>query len=128
LVAEEIVYTNDIAEILPNGDFRILGRKDNIINSGGIKIRAEEIEDILRPVISGSFAITPVPHSQFGEAVVLLITRGTNVSREKINKLLPKYKQPKYIVETDLIPLTETGKTDRAACKRIAEALLKDNA
>ena len=127
LVADEIVYTNDIAEILSDGSFRILGRKDNIINSGGIKIQAEEMEELLRPIIPGTFAVTSVPHPQFGEAVTLLITRNTKVSRQKLNEFLPKYKQPKYIIETEYIPLTETGKTDRAACKRIALSLLKDN-
>ena len=51
LVTDETLVTNDVAELLPDGRFRILGRKDNIINSGGIKIQTEIVEEILRPII-----------------------------------------------------------------------------
>ena len=118
-VTNAIIYTNDIAELLPDGQFRILGRKDNIINSGGIKIQAEEVEEKLRSIITGNFAITAVPHPKFGEAVVLLITKGQTISKEQINALLPAFQRPKYILETVAIPLTLTGKIDRAACREL---------
>lgn len=51
LVCDETLQTNDIARIYPDGSFMILGRKDNVINSGGIKIQAEEMEKLLRPFI-----------------------------------------------------------------------------
>jgi len=121
-VADEIIYTNDVAELLPDGRFRILGRTDNIINSGGVKIQAEEVEERLRSVISGSFAITSVPHPKFGEAVVLLITQDQIVSKEQINAVLPAYQRPKYILKTDAIPLTPTGKIDRKACRGLVES------
>ncbi len=66
-VADDMVVTNDIAEISPDGAFRIMGRKDNVINTGGIKVQAEEVEKILRPSIKGNFAITAVPHPRLGE-------------------------------------------------------------
>ena len=124
MVADEIIYTNDIAELLPDGRFRILGRRDNIINSGGIKLQAEEIEERLRSVISGNFVITSVPHPKFGEAVVLLKTKEQSISQEKINTLLPVFQRPKYIFETEAIPLTATGKIDRATCRELAVTLL----
>ena len=43
LVTQAPLITNDVAELLPDGRFRILGRKDNIINSGGVKIQIENI-------------------------------------------------------------------------------------
>ena len=119
-VADEIIYTNDVAELLPDGRFRILGRTDNIINSGGVKLQAEEIEERLRPVISENFVITSVPHPKFGEAVVLLIPQRQTISLEQIKALLPVFQQPKYILETGTIPLTPTGKIDRAACRKLA--------
>jgi O-succinylbenzoic acid--CoA ligase len=123
-VADVLIYTNDIAEILPDGRFRILGRKDNIINSGGIKIQAEVIEEKLRPLISENFAITFVPHPKFGEAMVLLIPHEQPISKEQINALLPPFLRPKYILETQTIPLTPTGKIDRKACRELAIQLL----
>ncbi len=66
LVCADILQTNDIARIHPDGSFSILGRKDNVINSGGIKIQAEEIEKKLRLLIPIPFVITSVPTSAWG--------------------------------------------------------------
>lgn len=49
LVCDTTLVTNDVAEIYSDGSFSILGRKDNTINTGGIKVQAEQIEEILRP-------------------------------------------------------------------------------
>jgi len=122
-VADEIIHTNDIAELLPDGRFRILGRRDNVINSGGIKMLAEEVEEALRSVITGNFAITSIPHPKFGEAVVLLIAEDQTVSTEQINALLPAFQRPKYILKTETIPLTPTGKIDRPTCRKIAKLI-----
>ncbi len=133
LVADETLVTNDVAELLPDGRFRILGRKDNIINSGGIKIQTESVEEALRPVISANFAITSVPDPKFGEAMVLLIvpTIGNELFRsleEKIFEILPKYQRPKHILRVEAIPLTGSGKIDRAACRKLAKQLYKGSA
>lgn len=74
-VCDEKLETNDIARLSPDGSFTIIGRKDNIINSGGVKIQIECVEEALRSIISATFAITSVPHPKFGEAVVLLIEK-----------------------------------------------------
>ena len=73
LVCDEILQTNDIARIYPDGSFMILGRKDNVINSGGIKIQAEEMEKLLRSFIPVPFVITSVPDQRLGQAVTLLL-------------------------------------------------------
>lgn len=127
LVADETLVTNDLAELLPDGRFRILGRKDNTINSGGIKIQIENVENALRPIISANFAITSVPDPKFGEAVVLLIASGNGSSSEtegKIFEILPKYQRPKHIFHVEAIPFTGSGKIDRAACRELAKRLL----
>ena len=121
LVCEERLETNDIARIQPNGSFMILGRKDNIINSGGIKIQIEEVEKRLRPHLAGPFAITSVPDAKFGEAVVLLATAHCPAS---VEELLPKYQRPKRVLRVEAIPLTGSGKIDRPACRALAERLL----
>lgn len=55
LVCDTTLVTNDVAEIYSDGSFSILGRKDNTINTGGIKVQAEQIEEILRPWMTSSF-------------------------------------------------------------------------
>lgn len=126
LVCDETLVTNDIAQIHLDGTFTILGRKDNIINTGGIKVQIECVEEILRSIISVTFAITAVPHPGLGEAIVLLVEKTTDPERlsDKIASLLPKYQQPKYIRQVDAIPLTGSGKTDRKACRLLAAKLI----
>lgn len=123
LVSDERLSTHDVAELLPDGRFTILGRKDNIINSGGIKIQIESVENELRPLISVNFALTSVPHPKFGEAAVLLVEGPETLAaslRETIGRKLPKYRQPKYILAVDRIPHTGNSKISRAECRRLA--------
>lgn len=123
LVSDEKLTTNDIAEFKQDGRFRILGRKDNVINSGGVKIQIEEVERILRSHIKGNFAITCIPHQKLGEAVVLLTEAENEQATQLIKNLLPRYHQPLYIVGVPAIPLTGNGKTDRTATKKLAERI-----
>lgn len=117
--------TNDIAELNSSGQFRILGRTDNTINSGGIKIQIEEAERLLQPLMACRFAITSVADSRLGEAVVLLTQHNDiETSAEICRKALPHFWQPKHIFVAD-IPLTETNKTDRAGTKRLAEEMMR---
>ena len=106
------LVTNDIAE-LSSQNFKIMGRKDNIICSGGIKIQAEEVERQLRPYMRVPYLISKRPDSKFGEMVVLLTEGSIDEAREVCQRVLPKYHQPRAYVHLDRIPLTETGKPAR---------------
>lgn len=150
LVCDERLVTNDVARIQPDGSFAIIGRKDNIINSGGIKIQIEEVEERLRPYLDRPYAITSVPDPRLGETVVLLLAsklRGTipqtyevrylkamrhdtsnlrgEVLTEAIDRL-PKYLRPRHVIEVSEIPQTGSGKIDRAACRELAGQLTVD--
>jgi hypothetical protein len=121
-IAAESIYTNDLAEIFPNGTFRILGRKDNTINSGGIKIQSETVEEKLRLAIPLPYAITSAPDPKFGEIIILLVERGVNIDkiRTQIPSLLTKYELPRHILEVEELPITVNGKIDRYACRELA--------
>ena len=56
-VCPERLTTNDIAEILPDGSFKILGRTDNIICSGGLKFQLEALEGIDETVFRDRYII-----------------------------------------------------------------------
>src|SRR5574344_363993 len=114
LVHQGILVTNDRAEIQDN-KFRILGRKDNVIDSGGIKIQIEEVEKLLKQHLHSPFLITKQADKKFGESIVLL-TEETNLTaaEELCKTVLPKYWQPHSYLHIDKIPLTETGKPARA--------------
>ena len=121
-VAPQILETNDIVEFNSQNQFRIIGRKDNIINTGGIKVQIEQVEDLLKPLLKRPFMITAVPDSKFGERIVLL-TEPNSLTEEKIKnamKTLPIYWRAKEIITIDKLPQTGTGKPDRAKAKRLA--------
>lgn len=111
-VCPEPLITNDIAE-LSTRQFRILGRKDNVICSGGLKIQAEELERQLRPHMSAPFVITKRPDEKFGEVVVLVTEGSPSDARTICERVLPKYHHPKAYLHLDHIPLTETSKPAR---------------
>ena len=121
-VCEQPLTTNDIAELSPDRrQFRIKGRRDNVICSGGIKMQIEEIEAILRPHLFYPFVITKVPDEKFGEAVVLLTTASDLHDVEKVcSKHLSRYQKPKHFVTVGAIPTTATGKPARAEAERMA--------
>ena len=106
------LVTNDIAEISPQG-FRILGRKDNVICSGGIKIQIEEVESRLRPFFRVPYLISKRPDPKFGEVSVLLTEGSIDEARQICERILPKYYLPRHYLHVDHIPLTETGKPAR---------------
>ena len=119
-----VLITNDLAEIDNMGRFKILGRTDNTIDSGGIKIQTEDVEKALERYLKIPFAITSCRSLKFGEAIVLLYVK-ENIPEDEIkqlcNKVLPEYWRPKAYMAVDMLPMTETGKPDRAAAKKTAE-------
>ena len=126
LVCPSRLVTNDIAELssgtVPNIKFRILGRKDNVICSGGIKIQIETVERQLRPHLQAPFLITKRPDAKFGEVVVLLTEGTVPEAKEVCLRILPKYHQPRVYLHVDQIPLTATGKPARKEAENIAKS------
>ncbi len=124
LVCATRLVTNDIAELssgsVPSMKFRILGRKDNVICSGGIKIQIEEVERQLRPHLQAPFLITKRPDAKFGEVVVLLTEGTVPEAKEVCLRILPKYHQPRVYLHVDQIPLTATGKPARQQAEQLA--------
>jgi O-succinylbenzoic acid--CoA ligase len=118
-VCAEPLVTNDIAELSVDR-FRILGRRDNTICSGGLKIQAEELERQLRPHLSAPFLITKRPDEKFGEIVVLLTEGSIDDARQICEQILPKFHQPRAYLHVSCIPFTETGKPSRHEAEKLA--------
>jgi O-succinylbenzoic acid--CoA ligase len=116
------LVTNDIAQLASDGRFRILGRRDNTICSGGVKIQAEEAERLLRPHFDAPFLITKRVDPQYGEAVVLLTA--SQASDESLlavcRRVLPRFWCPRHVVHIERIPLTATGKPARREAEHLA--------
>ena len=115
-VSEKVLQTNDVVELVGSNQFRVIGRIDNIINSGGIKIQIEDVETQLRPFLSDDFAISALPDPKFGEIVVLVVTKPIETS---VLERLSSYQRPKKVILIEKIPLTETGKIERKKLKEI---------
>ena len=133
LVCAETLVTNDIVEIEPyiynkveKLRFRIKGRKDNVICSGGIKIQIEEVETLLKPYLEKPFMLAKKKDGKFGEIAVLL-TEDEDIKKVEatVRRLLSdesekssdhkkyKYWIPKEFRYVEHLPLTETGKPKR---------------
>lgn len=98
------MITNDIVEIKQNNSFTWVGRYDNIINSGGVKISPEKVETTLSKSINVPFFIAALPHNQLFEQVVLFVEIGKTDSSafEQQIKIaleeLETYQRPKKIL------------------------------
>ena len=124
-VCPEPLVTNDIVELITAPEpvegprFRILGRKDNVICSGGIKIQIEEVERQLRPHLHAPYLLSKRHDEKFGEVAVLLTEGAVEEARQICERVLPKYHQPKAYLHVARIPLTETGKPARQQAERL---------
>ncbi|MBT7972714.1 MAG: AMP-binding protein, partial [Candidatus Marinimicrobia bacterium] len=89
------ITSNDIVELIDDISFRWLGRYDNVINSGGVKIIPEGVESKLASAISNRrFFIAGLPDESLGEKVVLII-EGDEIALSF--DLLEKHERPKEI-------------------------------
>ena len=114
------VVTNDLAEVYADGSFRIIGRADDMIVTGGRKANPLLIEEILRPYISCPFFITSQPDPTWTNAIVL----ATVCSQEEADSIfrsiqslpdsiIPAWQRPKHIRALRSLPLTASGKLKR---------------
>ena len=120
-VCAQTLTTNDIVELKSDGRFRIRGRKDNVICSGGIKIQIEEVEQTLKKYMRVPYIISKRKDEKFGEIVVLLTEGDTAEAQTICQQVLPKYHQPKVYLHVNQIPLTETGKPARKRAEELAK-------
>lgn len=121
-VCREPLLTNDMGVIHPDGRrFKVLGRYDNVVCSGGCKFQIEEIESLLAAKTPGPVIVTKRSDQKFGEAVVLLYSSGDEADmRAACAAALPKYMRPKTYIKLPELPYAAPGKPARAAALKIA--------
>ncbi len=107
------IVTNDLVELVSPESFRLLGRKDNMINSGGLKINPEEIEALLKPYISVPFIIHSVPDAVLGQKVVLVVESEKPIQLVIPNNVIPKNKFFREVFYIPEFPRTLSGKIKR---------------
>lgn len=128
-ICAEALVTNDLTEIFPDGSFRILGRRDNVICSGGLKLSAEDIERRLEP-LGLPLLITHVSDPRLGQAVTLLYVSGQDETAritDACARLLDRHERPRHILRLEALPLTPNGKPARAEAARLAQQMVEEN-
>ena len=117
------LHTNDLVELLPNGSFCIIGRRDNVVCSGGIKLQIEALERKLTEVIRVPFMLTYVNDERLGQALTMLYTEASLPAElhHLCTTILGRYEVPKHFLCVSTLPMTETGKPARGEAHRVAE-------
>lgn len=109
-ISDEVILTNDIVELVNENQFLFLGRMDNVINSGGIKLIPEQIEEKLASKIHQRFFIASKPDNELGQKVVLVIEGENHELDDSLYESLDKYEKPKEIVFVSKFKETGSGK------------------
>ena len=113
------VITNDVVELISETEFEWLGRYDNVINSGGVKLFPEQIEAKLASLMSSRFFVVGLPDKKLGQKMVLVVegkVEEQKLLREiKALNTLGKFEIPKKIYVVAEFQGTDSGKIQRNA-------------
>ena len=108
------IITNDLVEINDQHYFKWLGRYDNMIKSGGIKLFPEQIEKKLSPYINKNFFVASMPDEKLGEKLILIIeSEEQQIDLPDFLNFLDVYEFPKNIFYISSFLLTKSGKIKR---------------
>lgn len=120
-ISEVSVITNDVVDLLSDTEFQWLGRYDNVINSGGVKLFPEQIEVKLASVIASRFFVAGFADEILGQKLVLVLEEdGAEVHSDETTlqeiqslDILEKFEVPKVIYRVAKFQETESGKIQR---------------
>ncbi len=123
--------TGDLAAADADGRISLVGRAKDLIISGGLNVYPKEVEDLIDAVPGvAESAVIGVPHADFGEAVVAVVTliAGAAVTGDDIvtalDGRLARFKQPKQVVIVDELPRNAMGKVQKNVLRtRFADLL-----
>ena len=127
----ECVQTNDVVQLTDPMQFRLLGRADRIINSGGVKIQPEQVEQAIQNVLSDSslspektssrLFVAGLPDERLGQRVVVFLENQEIHStlwasiQASVREQLGAYAVPKEFITVEKFMETPTGKVDQKA-------------
>lgn len=107
------IVTNDVVELISKNQFNLLGRHDNVINSGGIKLFPEIIEGKLSGKINARFFVAAEADNELGERVVLVLESDKEKLDATVFEALDKYEVPKQVYYVESFAETTSGKIQR---------------
>ncbi len=118
-LSEKPIVTNDLVELQDENHFRWLGRLDNAVNSGGVKLIPELLEEKVRRLISQRFFFAGLPDEKLGEKLILVIESNQYPEEQlallqnKLSDVLGKYELPKSVFFIPVFSETSSGKINR---------------
>ncbi|MEZ4707518.1 MAG: AMP-binding protein [Caldilineaceae bacterium] len=137
----ETVVTNDHVELRADGSFVWLGRLDNVINSGGVKVQVEKVESALEQVLfefgdaelaRRRFFVGALPDERLGQMVAVIMEgeplgeQRENALKTALSRKVTRFEIPRRFCYLPQLCETPTGKIDRpqnlmqmAACKEL---------
>ncbi|GGW32162.1 AMP-binding protein [Arenibacter certesii] len=121
-ISDVVVVTNDLVNLISNTEFEWLGRYDNVINSGGLKLIPEQIETQLATIVTNRFFVTGITDATLGQKLILVVEGQVDSSSLlkdiKSMNSLNKYQIPKEIYTLPKLIETGSGKVNRAESLR----------
>jgi O-succinylbenzoic acid--CoA ligase len=125
-LVNEALVTNDMVELNSESSFKLLGRFDNVINSGGVKLFPEQIEDKLQSIIKERFIIAGEDDTELGEKLILIVENPSDSIEGILKKVqsletLDKFEIPKKVYSIEKFAETNNSKIQR---KKTIETLL----
>jgi O-succinylbenzoic acid--CoA ligase len=121
-VNAEVLQTNDLVELNNVNQFRFLGRIDNVINSGGVKIFPEQLEALVKKEIPNEVVFLGIDDESLGQKLILIIEgeKSENLVGEISDIPFDKnFYKPKEIIFIEKIPRTPNGKVNRIELKNM---------
>ena len=116
-ISDTVIVTNDLVKLISPTEFQWLGRYDNIINSGGIKLIPEQLESKLSILIESRFFVAGVPDAVLGQKLILVVEGKINENQLSLEieslKSISKFEIPKKIFSVDHFVETGSGKVNR---------------
>lgn len=128
--------TSDLAELAADGALTVLGRADDVINTGGRKVLPQDVERaidrslMLRGMVRGN-VVVGVADPEWGQRIEALVTLEPGIDPAEATSLVrsalrtsevPAHMIPKRVHVVEQLPLLGIGKVDRAAARRLATA------
>jgi len=123
-IGDKPIVTNDLIEFITPSKFRWLGRVDNIINSGGVKVIPEKVESSIQVIFhemgfTRRFFIAALPDELLGKSVNLFM-EGSPLPKEteefiqqQMKSSLTRFERPKSILYIPTFKETDTGKINK---------------
>lgn len=122
-VSDAVIVTNDVINLISPTEFHWLGRYDNVINSGGVKLIPEQLESKLSILIKSRFFVAGIPDAYLGQKLILVVEGdidGNQLSQDiKSLNSISKYEIPKEIFNVPKFVETGSGKVNRVETLRL---------